>query len=296
MFTIQKIRKSDKERILEISSKIWEGDDYVSSIFDEWVKDENGEFTGVWLNNQLIGFGKLTFITPTDVWLEGLRKDLRLKQKGVGTALTKYYLEKLRYEPNLTSIRFATYFKSYASIKLSERLGFELVAKLSLKEFDLNTYKKEIKKSKNVKAISNKEIILNYIHKSRWFELSKNFITIGWIAYPYSDDFITERFVKQNKCYGIIERNEIKGLILWGKAHSKVSLKISFFDAKDNEKASNLFDFIKSYAISQGYENIEAIIPDIERVKKYFTKSGFESWDQEHDFLIYEFPLQELKR
>ncbi|MCK4359071.1 MAG: GNAT family N-acetyltransferase [Candidatus Cloacimonetes bacterium] len=296
MFTIRKIRKSHKERILAISSKIWEGDDYVTSIFEKWIDDEKGEFTGIWLNNQLVGFGKLTFITPTDVWLEGLRKDLCLEQKGVGSALTKYYLERLKQEPNLTSIRFATYFQNYASIKLSERLGFELVAKLSLKEFDLNIYKKEIKKPENVKDISNKEIILDYIHKSKWFELFKNFITIGWIAYPYSDDFIAERFIKQNRCYGIIEKNEIKGLILWGKAHSKVSLKISFFDAKDNEKAKNLFVFIKSYAISQGYENIEAMLPDIPRVKKYFKENGFKSWAQEHDFLIYEFPLQKLEK
>jgi len=273
MFTIRKIRKSDKERVFDISSKIWEGDDYVPSIFENWINDEKGEFTGIWLNNRLVGFGKLTFLTSTDVWLEGLRKDLRLEQKGVGSALTKYYLERLKQESNLTSIRFATYFENYAAIKLSERLGFELIVKLSLKEFDLSKYKKEIKKPENVKAISNKEIILNYIHKSKWFELSKNFITIGWIAYPYSDDFITERFVKQNRCYGIIEKNEIKGLILWGKAHSKVSLKISFFNAKDNEKVRDLFVFIKSYAISQGYENIEAMHPDIPRVKKYFKEN-----------------------
>ena len=33
------MRKSDKERVFDISSKIWEGDDYVPSIFENWIND-----------------------------------------------------------------------------------------------------------------------------------------------------------------------------------------------------------------------------------------------------------------
>ena len=37
-------RSEDKPRILEISSQIWEGNDYVPFIVDDWLSDAGGEF------------------------------------------------------------------------------------------------------------------------------------------------------------------------------------------------------------------------------------------------------------
>ena len=72
---IREIKLSDKKEVLRISSQIWEGDDYVNNVFDEWVTDDDGLFTGYWENEKLIGFGRMRFLTPVDIWLEALRKD-----------------------------------------------------------------------------------------------------------------------------------------------------------------------------------------------------------------------------
>ena len=36
---IKRVLASDREDILEISRHIWEGHDYLPSVFDDWVKD-----------------------------------------------------------------------------------------------------------------------------------------------------------------------------------------------------------------------------------------------------------------
>ncbi len=73
MFTIRKMKPEDKENVKKLCSNIWDGDDYVPHVFD-WVKDEIGEFTAVEHEGELIGLSKL-FLTPTDAWVEGLRKN-----------------------------------------------------------------------------------------------------------------------------------------------------------------------------------------------------------------------------
>ena len=86
----------DRSALLEIASRIWEGMDYLPGVFDEWVVDTRGQFAAVLLDGRLAGCGKLTFLTETDAWLEGLRKDPRVLQRGLGRAVTGHFLSLLK--------------------------------------------------------------------------------------------------------------------------------------------------------------------------------------------------------
>ena len=43
MITLRKAIASDKPRITEISSQIWDGEDYVPDVLDDWLANLNGE-------------------------------------------------------------------------------------------------------------------------------------------------------------------------------------------------------------------------------------------------------------
>jgi len=163
---IRRIKASDKKRVLEISSQIWEGEDYLFQVFDEWVND-NGVFAGLWENNILVGFGKLTWLTPTDVWLEGLRKDEKSGAVKVGEKLSKYYLNYLK-EKELNSIRFSTYFGNTASIKLNEKLGFIKILELSLKTIKIESSIKKI--SENLTKDISFSIFKKFVENSKYLQ------------------------------------------------------------------------------------------------------------------------------
>ena len=129
-YSFRRMRSGDKEPLIAIVKKIWGGHDFVPMMFDEWVKDDKGEFTAIELDGKLVGCAKLTFITDTDAWLQALRKDIDLDLKGVAKAVTEYQINKLRNRGNITSLRFTTYFKNYASIESYERTGFRVVKEL----------------------------------------------------------------------------------------------------------------------------------------------------------------------
>ncbi len=102
-------------------------------MFDDWIADRDGEFVAALLDGRVVGCGKLTFLTPHDAWLEGLRKDPDVVEGGLAEAVTRYFLRRIAGRPGLRSVRFSTYVLNDRSIAANERLGFRRLRVFSCK-------------------------------------------------------------------------------------------------------------------------------------------------------------------
>ena len=283
---IRRIKKQDKQRVLEISSQIWEGDDYISQVFDEWVKDD-GVFAGLWENDILIGFGKLTFLTPTDIWLEGLRKDDNSGAKKVGEKLSKYYMEFLKGR-KINSIRFSTYFGNTASIKLNEKLGFQKILELSLKTKAVKSQLGGIS-GKLTKDIDFQTLRI-FVEKSKYLKASNSFIYKGWVVHKYSEELLNEYYEKGNYLVWH-ENDEIKGCALWSDVHYKDVFWVSLLEVANEAIFIDFLNYFNYFSDKYEKSEIEILIPD-PQLLEYCNKHGFVSWDQENDFYLYELPKQ----
>src|SRR5512136_867221 len=83
---VRPMTMADKPAVLKISSRIWEGNDYVPLFFDRWV--EEGGFWAAELRGRLVGYGKATQLSPGEWWLEGLRVDPDCRKRGIGKELS----------------------------------------------------------------------------------------------------------------------------------------------------------------------------------------------------------------
>jgi GNAT superfamily N-acetyltransferase len=93
-FELRLATKEDKPRILEISAQIWEGEDYVPVVVDDWLAAAGSELVVATLAGELIAFAHLQWLAPEYVWLEGIRTDPARRNLGAGKALTDYLLER----------------------------------------------------------------------------------------------------------------------------------------------------------------------------------------------------------
>lgn len=292
-FEFRKMTLSDKPKILEICSRIWEGNDFIPELFDEWVKDSKGEFTAVLHEGRIIGCSKLTFLTDHDAWLQGLRKDQDCKVKGVGEAVTHYYLDKLKHYDNLKSIRFAAYFKDPKSVSAARKCGFVKVKSFSWKhlDFDPDTVT-VLDKSNRTSVIKDVDSIMKYIKESDYFDYMNNLICLDWEVHPYSDDLIKTRFIDNNMCYGIEESGKIKALVL---AFPARGLSLSFFNADNIDYGKELLEYLKIPALKCRWKSIKFFLPEHPSLRKLINDLCFVSWEQENDYLLYEFPVDKLK-
>ena len=289
---IKPITPGNKLRVLEIASKIWEGDDYIDQVFDRWIKDKTGKFIGLWQDGILIAFGKMTYLSPTDVWLEGLRKDHDLNIKGVGKIIAKYYFKELRKKKNIKSIRFSTYFDNKPSIKLNTKLGFRKVLTLSLKYLELKK-EKTFKKPGNLTCDFKFEQIKTFIEKSKYLNKSRKLLSKGWVVYHYNQELLKELY-KNKKVVVWTENNSIKGALIYNFVDYNKVLWISLLEADDEFISNELLNFAKYIAVENQKKEIQILLPQIPELKNFCYNAGFKSWERDNDFLLYEFPIAAL--
>ena len=286
---IKKITPEHKERVLQISKDIWEGDDYIPQIFDEWVADPYGEFVGLFDGETLIAFGKMTYLTPTDVWLEGLRKDQKSEVKGIARYFTEYYLRILSQRKDLTSVRFATYFENYGSIIPAERSGFQRMLTCSLKNLEINT-KEKIGIIPNIThEISYKEF-KNYILTSSYLKKCQNLLSKGWVLY-YTTEQLLAGFYEKMQFGALVENGVIKGLILFSDIYYTYTFWISFLEAASDPARNSLLLFAQKTAQDRKKSEIQFLVPEDKILYDWVEKKGFTSWERNYDFIVFDFPL-----
>lgn len=286
-FRVSALTQSDRERVLEISAQIWEGEDYIPLVFDQWVKQENSDFVGLWVDDKLIAFNRLVYLTPNDVWLEGLRKDQSCRYKGITKYLLDYHLKNIKNNPQVETIRFSTYFTNFASIVYHEKRGFKKILELSHLELESEYFDKFVLgNSSNVKVeiTDLNEEILDYISTSKFIKLSDNHITDSWTVYPSKNQYL-EQFLKEKKLLVIRKSNQIVAAAAFTLGKEQKTFWINFLEAESLNCLKILLAQIALQAKEQGLNSLEIVAPG-----NWFNlkQIGFKSWEQNNDFWLYE--------
>jgi hypothetical protein len=300
-FTIRRMTPADKPALMAIAARIWDGTDYLPAVFDDWVADREGEFAAVLLGGRLVGCGKLTFLTPADAWFEGLRKDPDLAEKGVTTAVSAHFLRALAGRAGLRSIRFSTYVRNLASITANERMGFRRVITLSCKTW--TGKREELQATRGaaagdrgleVRRIDDVSLAGRFLEESGYLEATRWLLPDGWRAFPYSRDLLAARYVSPGHCWGAFDGPELAGVMILVQAANRqhLYLKTVVLDAPGAQTADTLLDrlFAVARERAMGYNEIELIAPPLARVLGPCAGRGLRSWEQEEDFLVYEYP------
>lgn len=128
---IRKARASDREDILDISSKIWGGHDYLPSVIDGWLKSPKCHTYGVEADHRLVAIGNLRLVDRNKTgWMEGLRVHPDHQKRGYADMLTKHFLS-LGETLNVQRLRYTTGGNNRASLKLARKAGFKRLFKVS---------------------------------------------------------------------------------------------------------------------------------------------------------------------
>ncbi len=82
--------ESDTPTVLEFTSRIWEGHDYIKYVWREWMEDPQGLLAVAQFGPRAVGIAKTTLISPHQWWLEGLRVDPDYRGLKIASHLHEY--------------------------------------------------------------------------------------------------------------------------------------------------------------------------------------------------------------
>lgn len=166
----------DTAAVLELTRTIWAGEDYVPSVWEEWLQDASGLLAVAELGGKVVGLGKLTRFSNSDWWLEGLRVHPAYEGRGIASHLHDYLLAHWERHGNGT-IRLATASFRLPVQHLCDRSGFTRLGEFTSFEAP----------ALHGKAPSFQPLPLSEIDKAAAFAVtnpvfaySRNLLDLGW--------------------------------------------------------------------------------------------------------------------
>lgn len=274
MFRFRKVSQDDKSRVLEISSKIWEGNDFIKYVFDDWVNEPEGEFTIGEKDGAVIGFAKYTKHSDSVAWLEGIRTDEKYANQGFGKAITQYFISRAKAE-GVETIGLSIYTGDNISMKIAESLGFKKDGYFTYGYKELDKGTKEPNVSKTVINIMSTATAWDLITRGNSYYMSNGYISYGWTFKKAAYDLV-DKLVKDNCVYGVLQDGKINSvMVLTEDSHMNKRLNIGFIDG-DIGSMKKLVDFAEQQAIDRGMDYYEIMAPIDERLIVVLELSNFE--------------------
>jgi RimJ/RimL family protein N-acetyltransferase len=157
----------DIPAIRDISKDIWDGDDYIPYVIEEWLKDKKSMNYGTFKDEkktELIGFGRVKIFDKDLAWLEGGRIKVSYQGQGIGKLQLGYAVE-YAARSGIKVAQYDTASDNYASISLAEFYGFKRKKCMDIvmvSSDDLNFSKKVVPKVRKLTANAVKEIYKDF--------------------------------------------------------------------------------------------------------------------------------------
>lgn len=268
MNEFKRLTACDKERVLEISKDIWEGDDYIGKIFDEWLKA--GEFCGLFVDGLLVGFSRFIPFDNNRGWLHGLRVAQSEQGKGYGRIITKEIIRVAR-NAGMKELFFSTYFGNEASIKLNESLGFKKIVEYTNMEY-------EIKPGDTTGMVPANDNNIEFEKESweSWLRLPAGYKnTTAFLKNPYS-------FEVEGTKIRLADNHEYEN-----------GIDIATIEVT-GELSSKAIEGAISIAAIKGKKILHIMVPPGLCIEP-FKALGFHYWERPDDVLVYHAKIDNLK-
>jgi len=280
---------ADKPRILEIAAQVWEGEDYVPDVIDDWLAPGSAVLVAACVGDTLVAFGRYAQILPGYVWLEGLRTDPAWQGRGIAKALTAHMVARARAD-GAQRIGLSTYLDNLASQRTVEAHGFRRTADFVYLEARADAPARgRAQPSARVVEASPREAAA-FIAGSAALALGRGFLPQGWRFHPFTRS-PEMALAAMAHLLGIRRAGQLAALLCLGKSmHGPQVASIGFLEGEPDdmiELARHTLHlaaatrYVEAMAPRQG----ETAAPALD----VLLKLGFVVWnDGREDVFVYE--------
>ncbi len=120
----------DTADMLELTSHIWEGNDYLPQVWAEWLADTEGFLVVAEYGGRVAGIAMLECLQPGEWYLAGLRVHPEMEGRGIAGQLHDYLLDTWQRRYARGIIRLSTHRPKVKH--LCERTGFKLICEYTI--------------------------------------------------------------------------------------------------------------------------------------------------------------------
>ena len=285
---IRELEKSDKEEVVEMTSGIWDGRDYIPDYFDRWVKD--GGFICGMIDDEIVALAKHTWHSDDILWLEGLRVHPDHREEGYGRAMIEGQVNYINEHLDYRVARFLTSNDNTPVKKVVEDIGFELKQKYDYVRLDDEDLEEMEPPSEGeigrVQVEKKANDVVDMVLSSNELKDNKGLYMEHWTAYPMDESLIRDR-VKDGYCYSVRDGDEIEALMFMQVHDIYESLSVTFA-CGSHEGMKELFRYGLKHSLEEGYERLR-LKSASDNVIEAAKEVGLSHSDHHSCTLVYEY-------
>jgi ribosomal protein S18 acetylase RimI-like enzyme len=265
--------RKDTAEVLELSSHIWEGNDYIPSVWEEWLADPDGLLGVAEYQGQVVGVFKLTKFQDDEWYMEGLRVHPDYRERGIASHIHHYVVETWKRIGGGT-IRLVTASHNERVHRMCDETGFKRVAEfIPYRASGLHE-----KTGIFTKVIEDEAVkAFDFTLSSPSQALSRGLINLGWVYANPQLKHIQEAIHEGHAWWWKNERGFIS---IWedeDEGEKQPGIELMACDLKD---LTDLLTDYRQLMGEQGYTSPGWVAPNHPEVLSSLEKAGFErSWD-----------------
>lgn len=281
MIVFRKLTHEDYEDIIDISKDIWEGSDYLPSVFHKWVDDKGIFLGGVDIdnNNKVVAVAKLSILYDGSGWLEGLRVHTNYRGQKLGKRATQEVLKRATEALDngfINKIAFATHITNIESKTMMENLNFKL------KET-------QVLAIKNISSLGS-DINIEDFNIEPWDITYEEFENHQYIK--KRNGLLPLAFVFEEVTYELYESLKVNGSFVKINGHCglfKYKGEVNFIAMEDTFEGINTFmDYYLLKYKKSDQQIFTPVCPQDKVLIEKLKSSGYTSWSEwKPDYLYY---------
>tara|TARA_B100001013_G_scaffold18628_2_gene10547 strand:+ start:4765 stop:5643 length:879 start_codon:yes stop_codon:yes gene_type:complete len=172
--TLRKGNLKDKSEISELCKNIWNGNDYLPVVWNDWINNSNSSFIIADLENEIVAVYHV-YSFNSEIWLESLRVKEQYRHQGIANYLIKDLITTVQSK-QIDNIRLATSIENTKSISLFKNLNFNESHYCQYMYIDYNDIE-ELSTLSDVKIINDYDEISSIF---KHMDTTKKYIPIWW--------------------------------------------------------------------------------------------------------------------
>jgi len=290
-FLIRPARAADREAVLAFCARTFEWGDYVPLVWDEWLADEQGPLLVATFNDELVGVAKVSLLTPTEAWLQGLRVHEQYRRRGLAWQFLLHCLDAAR-QRGAQVARLATGSKNVAVHKTAARAGMRRVASVIPLEAQALASSEGFASLTRLGSDDWPQVSVRILNSAALVEMG-GLYGAGWVWHRLTPDKLRTHLEHGQVLVLRQSSGEIVATAILSDVDQKwKALEVAYADGSEHH-VQMLAHALQQCAASLQLQKVEVMIPAASSLRQAFVQAGYTpEMEADAEIWVYELELK----
>jgi GNAT superfamily N-acetyltransferase len=290
--TIRPARPDDRSAMERICAHTWEWGDYVPDVWDDWLAGEDSARAGDRsmagpavvgeMDGQVVALNKITFQTPDQVWLEGMRVDPEFRRRGIAGRFLDYSLAYAK-EHGARVVRTGTGSHNTAVHTLMTRAGMERIGTYALRNAE------PLSQGPRPTILTKEQAgqVASFLRDSPVLDRTHGLCNFDWAWQELSVARVAHFLESGQMVATLAADGRMTALATIHFAAGDTTMWVGFADGQP-PAVSELAMAIRVHAAQAGAEGASSMLPDLPWLRDAFGAAGYSPGEWEGELWIFE--------